>query len=118
MGRSPASASTWAVVRLVAAALILAAVLAQAWGTIGGAVEADRDLGTTIVNFFSFFTILSNIASVLVLTWGPALRPGHHRRLTRPTSGQPETRARIGISSVSTPRIEISSGLLGRTVRT
>ncbi|WP_298752532.1 Pr6Pr family membrane protein [uncultured Serinicoccus sp.] len=50
-------------------ALILAAVLAQARVTIGGAADAGRDLALTTVNFFSFFTILSNVGSVVVLTW-------------------------------------------------
>ena len=69
MTTSPARATTWAVVRLGAAALVLAAVLAQARVTIGGAADAGRDLGLTTVNFFSFFTILSNVGSVVVLAW-------------------------------------------------
>ncbi|WP_298890799.1 Pr6Pr family membrane protein [uncultured Serinicoccus sp.] len=69
MTRSPVRATTWAVVRLASAALILAAVLAQAWVTIGGAADAGRDLELTTINFFSFFTILSNVGSAAVLTW-------------------------------------------------
>lgn len=57
----------WALVRVGTALLIVAAVLAQAQVTIGGAADAGRDLATTVVNFFSFFTILSNVASVVVL---------------------------------------------------
>ncbi|WP_238335775.1 Pr6Pr family membrane protein [Serinicoccus kebangsaanensis] len=69
MIRSAEWRTTWAVVRLVAAGLILAAVVAQARVTIGGAAAAGRDLGLTTVNFFSFFTILSNVGSVVVLAW-------------------------------------------------
>lgn len=62
----------WALVRVGTALLIVAAVLAQAQVTIGGAADAGRDLATTVVNFFSFFTILSNVASVVVLAWAGA----------------------------------------------
>lgn len=62
----------WALVRVVAAVVITAAVVAQARVTIGGAGELGRDVTTTVVNFFSFFTILSNVASVLVLSWAGA----------------------------------------------
>ncbi|PZU44541.1 MAG: hypothetical protein DI566_12260 [Microbacterium sp.] len=51
------------------AALIVAAVIAQLVVTISGAVEAGRDVTTTAVNFFSFFTILSNVSAAVVLTW-------------------------------------------------
>lgn len=50
-------------------ALILAAIVAQAIRTIGGAMDAGRDVATTITNFFSFFTILSNVGAVIVLAW-------------------------------------------------
>lgn len=84
MIRSAGWGTTWAVVRLATAALILAAVVAQAWVTIGGAAEAGRDVGTTSVNFFSFFTILSNVASVLVLAWaGLWLFASAHERAQR-----------------------------------
>lgn len=62
----------WALVRVGTALLIVAAVLAQARVTIGGAADAGRDMATTVVNFFSFFTILSNVASVVVLAWAGA----------------------------------------------
>ncbi len=51
------------------AVVTAAAIIAQAQVTIGGAVAAGRDVVTTVVNFFSFFTILSNVAAVLVLAW-------------------------------------------------
>lgn len=69
MLRTPAWANTWTVLRAVAAALITAAIIAQADATIGGAISGGRDVGTTIANFFSFFTILSNVLSVIVLAW-------------------------------------------------
>lgn len=69
MTRTPRWAQTWTVLRLIAAGLIAAAILAQASRTIGGAVAAQGDILTTTVNFFSFFTILSNVLSAVVLAW-------------------------------------------------
>lgn len=57
----------WALARLACALLILAAVLAQLRVTVGGAADAGRDVATTAVNFVSFFTILSNVAAMVVL---------------------------------------------------
>ena len=51
----------------MAAVLIAAAIVAQASRTIGGAISEGRDVATTTVNFFSFFTVLSNVSSVVVL---------------------------------------------------
>lgn len=80
---SPALATAWGTARLAAAALVLAAIVAQAERTIGGAIEAGRDVTTTVVNFFSFFTILSNTLSVAVLAaagvWIIAARRGSTR---------------------------------------
>jgi len=59
----------WAAARAAAGLLIAAAIVAQADVTIGGAVTAGRDAATTIVNFFSFFTILSNVGAAIVLLW-------------------------------------------------
>ena len=59
----------WAIARLAAALLITAALVAQANQTIGGAAQAGRDVATTAVNFFSFFTVLSNVGGAIVLTW-------------------------------------------------
>ncbi|GAB3803015.1 hypothetical protein GCM10028798_21200 [Humibacter antri] len=72
MLRTPIWATTWTVLRAVAAALIAVAVIVQADVTIGGAIGSGRDVGTTIANFFSFFTILSNVLSVIVLAWAVA----------------------------------------------
>ena len=57
----------WNAFRIAAAALIAAAIVAQASRTIGGAVSGGRDVALTTVNFFSFFTVLSNVSSVVVL---------------------------------------------------
>jgi hypothetical protein len=51
------------------ALLIAAAVIAQAVRSIGGAIQTGGDVVTTTANFFSFFTILSNVLSVAVLLW-------------------------------------------------
>ena len=69
MLRTPAWARTWSILRLVISAVILAAIVAQLSLSISRAVERGDDVGTIVANFFSFFTILSNAASVVVLTW-------------------------------------------------
>lgn len=69
MTRTPRWAAIWTVVRAAAAVLIAAAVIAQASRTIGGMIASGGDVVTTVVNFFSFFTILSNVLSVIVLAW-------------------------------------------------
>ena len=69
MLRSPAWAWTWTALRAAAAVLGASAVITQAVVTFGGALAAKRDVGTTLVNFFSFFTILSNVLAIIVLTW-------------------------------------------------
>ena len=67
MTRRPAWAQAWTALRAAMALLILAAIVTQAGRTGELAVAAGRDLGTTLANFFSFFTILSNVGSVVVL---------------------------------------------------
>ncbi|CAG7614825.1 Pr6Pr family membrane protein [Leucobacter soli] len=57
----------WPILRLLCGLLILAAVWQQASTTFARAVAGGSDLPTTIVNFFSFFTILSNVLAMLVL---------------------------------------------------
>lgn len=69
MTRSATLENAWSAVRLLTAVLIAAAVVAQAQVTFSSAAEAGRDMTTTVVNFFSFFTILSNVASLVVLAW-------------------------------------------------
>lgn len=59
--------TTWGILRLAAAALIAAAVVAQLARTLDNAVQADQHLPTVIWNFFSFFTVESNVFAVIVL---------------------------------------------------
>lgn len=62
-------ASLWSIARLVMAAAIVAAVVTQLMKSVTTTVELGRDLATTIANFFSFFTILSNLIAAAVLVW-------------------------------------------------
>ena len=74
MKTAPSWSLGWSIVRLLAALLIAAAIIAQATRSIGGAISRNGDVATTAVNFFSFFTVLSNTGSVVVLAvvgvWG------------------------------------------------
>lgn len=69
MLRSRGWALAWTVVRAAIVVLICVAVIAQAVESIGGAAADGRDAATTAVNFFSFFTILANISTALVMAW-------------------------------------------------
>ncbi|SIT85382.1 Pr6Pr family membrane protein [Microbacterium sp. RU33B] len=66
---SGAGARIWTVLRLIAALAIAAAIVAQAFQSFTGAVQNGRHVPTIVGNFFSFFTILSNLLAVLVLLW-------------------------------------------------
>jgi hypothetical protein len=55
--------------RLAMAALIAAAVVTQLVKSISTTMELGRDVATVVANFFSFFTILSNSATAVVLAW-------------------------------------------------
>ena len=80
MLRSRSWATGWTALRLAMAALIAAAIIAQFVSTVTGAVDTGRDVLTTVTNFFSFFTILSNTASVGVLAWAGIRFLGRGRR--------------------------------------
>lgn len=67
MKTTPRWSTGWSVVRLLIAVLIVAAVIAQLVRTIGNAVEGHHDVATVVVNFLSFFTIDSNLVSMVVL---------------------------------------------------
>ena len=69
MTRSRAWATVWTVLRLAMAAVTVTAITAQLSKSIGTAAELGRDVTTTITNFFSFFTILSNALAAIVLVW-------------------------------------------------
>lgn len=64
----------WPYVRLLAAALALAAILRQLALAIGNARAADTDWGshvpTVVANYVSYFTILSNLSCVVALVLG------------------------------------------------
>lgn len=59
--------TAWSVLRIAAAALIAAAVIAQLMRTLENAVAEGFHLPTVTANFFSFFTIESNLFAAIVL---------------------------------------------------
>jgi hypothetical protein len=69
MTRSRAWATVWTVLRLAMAAVTVTAITAQLSKSVGTATDLGRDVTTTIANFFSFFTILSNALAAVVLIW-------------------------------------------------
>jgi len=77
MTRSRTWALAWAVARLAIAALVVAAVVVQFVSTVSGAADGGRPVPTTVANFFSFFTTLSNTASAVVLAWAGMRRLRH-----------------------------------------
>jgi uncharacterized membrane protein len=79
---SRAWAATWAALRLVAAAAVVAAVIGQLIRTVGATLRAGDDLATVITNFFSFFTILSNVGACVTLVIGAVLFFTQGRRET------------------------------------
>lgn len=58
------------VLRLAGAAAIVAAIVGQLVHSIDGTVAAGGDVGHLLVNFFSFFTIESNVLAVISLLIG------------------------------------------------
>ena len=64
----------WPYARLAAAALAVAAILAQLMRTLEIALAAETPWGahlpTVVANFFSFFTILSNVLAAVALAAG------------------------------------------------
>lgn len=78
--RIPAWPTVWSVIRLLTAALLIAAVVTQFVSTVRGAIDDGRDTVTTIANFFSYFTILSNLVGAVALLAAALwfwLRPRH-----------------------------------------
>ncbi|WZH38074.1 MAG: Pr6Pr family membrane protein [Microbacterium enclense] len=67
MGRSAAWATGWNIARVAVAAVIAAAVMAQFVSSLAGAQANGRDVATVVANFFSFFTILSNVSAMVAL---------------------------------------------------
>lgn len=79
---SRTAAGIWTAARLVAAAVVVAAIVAQGFSTIGSAAASGEHVPTATANFFSYFTILSNAAAAVVLAWAGTARLGPGR-LTR-----------------------------------
>ncbi len=80
---TPTWPTAWSALRLVAAAMMVAALVGQFVATIRASIEADRDTVTAVANFFSFFTILSNIIGALALLAAVVwfwMRPHHEQR--------------------------------------
>jgi hypothetical protein len=67
--RTTSFAGVWTAARAGMAIAIIAGIVAQLAKSIGTAAELGRDITTTIANFFSFFTILSNASAGIVLLW-------------------------------------------------
>lgn len=68
---------TWAILRLAGAAAVVAAVVGQLILTVEVTLAAKTDFGSNvgvvITNFFSFFTILSNVGACATLVIGAVL---------------------------------------------
>lgn len=59
----------WSVFRILIALLTATAVSRQLGHSLSLAVGADRDTPMTVANFFSYFTILSNVLTLVVMLW-------------------------------------------------
>ncbi|WP_434969623.1 Pr6Pr family membrane protein [Microbacterium sp. bgisy207] len=79
MLRSRRWAQAWAVLRLLVAAAGVAAIVGQLIRTVSISAANGWPLGLTAVDFFSFFTILSNVGAAVALTIGAFLILRGHR---------------------------------------
>lgn len=70
MLRTRAWAAFWGINRLVFVGLIVAAIVGQLIRSVSISVENGWPVVTTVIDFFSYFTILSNSASAVVLAIG------------------------------------------------
>jgi hypothetical protein len=59
----------WTIIRLAIALLIAAAVVTQLVVSVTGAVARGWNVAVIVTNFFSYFTILSNVLAVVALVW-------------------------------------------------
>lgn len=64
------------VLRVAGAAAIVAAIVAQLQRSVENTVAAGGDVGALLVNFFSFFTIESNVLAVVSLAIGAVMLIG------------------------------------------
>jgi len=102
--RSPASTTVWSVLRLVMGLVIVAAIVTQLSATVATTLELERDMGTTIANFFSFFTILSNVIAAVTLVWAgiAELRSGADGAATSGAAAAASARLSIVLACAST----------------
>jgi hypothetical protein len=67
--RSETFAVVWGWLRAAVAVLLAAAVMVQFVRSVTRAIENGQDAATVAVNYFSFFTVLSNTLAAIVLAW-------------------------------------------------
>ncbi len=80
MHRPWARPTLWTAARILVAGVVAAAVIAQGFSTIGAAAAQGEHVPTATANFFSYFTILSNLATAGVLGWAGLARLPRARR--------------------------------------
>lgn len=73
MRNSQVWAQAWAVLRILAAIAGVAAIAGQLQRTVSISVANGWPISLTVVDFFSFFTILSNAGAAVTLTIGAVL---------------------------------------------
>ncbi len=99
---------TWAVLRAAMAIVIIAAAAVQLSASISTATKLGRDVPTTIANFFSFFTVLSNVAAAIVLLWAAAVTLRNGRK---PESHTRESAA-LGVALAAVTTFMIITGVV------
>lgn len=67
--KTPTPTLVWSLLRLLMSVAIVAAVVTQLTVSMTRTAAAGGDVATVFANFFSFFTILSNVIAAVVLTW-------------------------------------------------
>jgi hypothetical protein len=115
MLRSAAWATTWTVLRLATALLLAAAVITQAESTIGAAISHGRDVATITANFFSFFTIDSNVLAAVALAWAAVWSWTGGRDAGATRSDRPEPRA-LALTLASATTYMIVTGIVYNTL--
>ena len=91
------------------AGVIVTAIVAQLSLSVSRAIGNGHDVVTVIANFFSFFTILSNAASAIILTWAAIWY------FTRGTRASTEPRG-LAIALASVTTYMIVTGLVYNTL--
>lgn len=83
----PAPRLAWGLVRLATAAALIAAIVAQLLATLAYAVQHDQHVPTVLANFFSFFTVESNVIGVVAMLAGGFWLVGRGRHVTHEPRG-------------------------------